>query len=53
MAMEAALITVVETKAFTNSAKGRMKLQEVDALIDGLAAEPESGDLIQGTGGLR
>lgn len=51
--MEAALITVVETKAFTASAKGRMKRQEVDALIDILAAEPECGDLIRGTGGLR
>ena len=51
--MQAALITVVETKAFTASAKGRMKQQEVDALIDILAAEPECGDLIQGTGGLR
>lgn len=51
--MEAALITVVETRAFTGSAKGRMKRQEVNALIDVLAAEPECGDLIQGTGGLR
>lgn len=46
-------ITVVETKAFTTSAKGRMKPKEVDALIQLLAAEPECGDLIQGTGGLR
>ena len=51
--MATALVTVVETKAFTASAKGRMKPQEVDALIDVLAAEPECGDLIRGTGGLR
>lgn len=51
--METALVTVVETKAFTASAKGRMKPQEVEALIDVIAAAPESGDLIQGTGGLR
>jgi hypothetical protein len=51
--MKSALITVVETKAFAASAKGRMKRQEVDALIDLLAVEPECGDLIQGTGGLR
>ena len=51
--MDKALITVVETKAFTAAAKGRMKPQEIDALIDILAAEPERGVLIQGTGGLR
>ena len=51
--MATTLITVVETKAFTASAKGRMKQQDVDDLIDVLAAEPECGDLIQGTGGLR
>lgn len=51
--MESSLITVVETNAFTASAKGRMRQQEVGALIDVLAAEPECGDLIQGTGGIR
>jgi hypothetical protein len=51
--MEPTLITVVETKAFTASTKGRMKQREVEALINVLAAEPECGDLIQGTGGLR
>lgn len=30
-----------------------MKPQEVEALIDLLAAEPERGDLIRGTGGVR
>ena len=42
-AMNAALITVVETKAFTASAKGRMTQQEVGALINVLAAAPECG----------
>jgi hypothetical protein len=51
--MKSALITIVETTAFAASAKGRMKRQEIDALIDLLAVEPECGDLIQGTGGLR
>ena len=51
--MAATRITVVETKAFTAAAKGRMKPPEVDAIIDVLAAEPECGDLIRGTGGLR
>ena len=51
--MDSALITVVETKAFTAAAKSRMKQQDVEALINVLAAEPECGDLIQGTGGLR
>lgn len=47
------LITVVEDKAFPAVSKGRMTAREVDALIDLVAAEPECGDLIQGTGGLR
>ena len=51
--MEGALVTGVETKAFTAAAKARMRPQEVDALISVLAAEPEYGDLLQGTGGLR
>lgn len=51
--MNAAPITVVETKAFVASAKGRLKPNEVADLIDFIAAEPECGDLIQGTGGLR
>ena len=51
--MQASLITVVETKAFSAASKGRMKASEVDALIDLVAAEPEYGDLMQGTGGIR
>ena len=51
--MGSALITVVETRAFISVAKGRMGRQEIEALIDVLAAAPECGDLIKGTGGLR
>ena len=51
--MDGVLVTVVETRAFMAAAKGRKKPQEVKALIDLLAAAPESGDLVQGTGGLR
>ena len=51
--MPTRLVTVVETKAFSTQAKGRMKSKEVGALIDLLAADPECGDLIRQTGGLR
>ena len=51
--MRSKLVAVVETKAFSAEAKGRMKPQEVDALIDVLADEPEAGDVIRETGGLR
>ena len=47
------LVTVVETKAFSSAAKGRMRQEEVVALIDFLADEPEAGDVIRETGGLR
>ncbi len=51
--MAKAKITVVETAEFTSRAKRRMSAKEVEAVIDLVAAEPLSGDLIQGTGGLR
>lgn len=51
--MRAALVTVVETRSFAAAAKGRMTRREVEALIELLAAEPESGALIRGTGGIR
>lgn len=47
------LITVVETTAFSNAAKGCMKKDEVDALTNVLANDPEAGDIIQQTGGIR
>ena len=46
-------VTVVETKAFTGRAKGRMSAVEVDRAIEVIARDPLCGDLIQGTGGVR
>ncbi len=51
--MAKAKITVVETAEFTSRAKRRMSAKEVETVIDLVAAEPLSGDLIQGAGGLR
>lgn len=51
--MAKAKITVVETAEFTSRAKRRMSAKEVEAVIDLVAVGPLSGDLIQGTGGLR
>ena len=44
---------MVETKAFTGRAKGRMSAAEVDRAIEVIARDPLCGDLIQGTGGIR
>ena len=46
-------VTVVETKAFTGRAKGRMSAAEVDRAIEVIARDPLCGDLIQGAGGIR
>ena len=46
-------ITVVETKAFSSQAKGRLTDEEVSALTTMLAREPDCGVVIPGTGGLR
>ncbi len=51
--MQSKSVTVVETKAFSTAAKSRMKPEEVEALIDVLADEPEAGDIIKETGGIR
>ncbi len=51
--MAEARITVVETKAFSARAKGRMDAVEVDRAIEVIARDPLCGDLIQGTGGIR
>lgn len=51
--MAKARITVVETAEFTSRAKRRMSAKEVETVIDLVAAEPLSGDLIRGAGGLR
>jgi hypothetical protein len=51
--MSTALFTVVETGAFSARARGRMTATEVRDVIAIVAANPELGDLIQGTGGIR
>ena len=50
--MATAPVTVVETAAFIARAKGRMTEAERLALIDGIARNPECGDVIEG-GGIR
>ena len=51
--MRESRVTVVETKAFTGRAKGRMSAAEVDRAVEVIARDPLCGDLIQGTGGIR
>lgn len=46
-------VGVVETPEFLSAAKACMTDQERADLIDHLANHPRSGDLIQGTGGVR
>jgi hypothetical protein len=46
-------ITVVETQAFARSAAKIWSLDEVAALVDHMARNPEAGDVIPGTGGVR
>ncbi len=47
------LHTVVETPEFRRRARGLLGKAEHDALIDHLAANPDAGDLMAGTGGAR
>lgn len=47
------LQTVVETKAFAADARRLLTELERQALIEWLAANPQAGDLIPGTGGAR
>lgn len=46
-------LTVSETSAFQRTSKGVMSAAEIEALIDHLARNPGSGDIIPGTGGVR
>lgn len=46
-------ITVVETEAFARSAAKIWSEDEVAALVDHVARNPEAGDVIPGTGGVR
>jgi len=50
---EAVPITVVETPTFLAATRKLLTEAERVALIDHLALNPDAGDLIQGTGGVR
>lgn len=52
-AMQTRPITVAETQAFVRSAEKIWSEQELAELVDHLAHNPEAGDLIPGTGGVR
>ena len=47
------MITVLETDEFFEKAEALFSLQEKDDLVSYLSLYPESGDLIQGSGGIR
>ncbi len=47
------LHTVVETPEFQRRARGRLRDVERQDLIDFLAANPDAGDVMPGTGGAR
>lgn len=47
------MITIVEPNSFTRHADKLMSKDEKDDLISAIAADPESGDVIPKTGGVR
>jgi hypothetical protein len=47
------MLTVVELPHFTRRARSLLPAEELVRLINHLAIEPEAGDLIEGTGGIR
>src|SRR5690348_12900121 len=47
------LQAVAETRAFSEDIDAMLSLSEREAVIAALAAAPEDGELIRGTGGLR
>lgn len=51
--MKGKLITVVETGVFSRRAEKLLTAEEREALVDYLAENPEAGDEIEGTGGVR
>lgn len=51
--MYAVMQTVVETPTFVRQAAGLLSEEEREALIAFLARDPEAGDIIKGTGGVR
>lgn len=46
-------VTVIETQAYLNAAKGLFTDSERAAVVDLVASDPTSGDLIVGGGGIR
>jgi hypothetical protein len=53
MARDRRLQTVAETKAFSEDIDAMMSTAERETVIAGIAAAPDGGDLIRGSGGLR
>lgn len=53
MARDRRLQTVAETKVFSEDIDAMLSPPERDGVIAGIAADPEGGDLIRETGGLR
>ncbi len=47
------LQTVAETRAFSQDIDAMLRPAERDVVIAGIAADPDGGELIPGTGGLR
>ena len=47
------LHTVVETPEFQRRAGGRLVRREIDRFIDYIAANPDAGEVMTGTGGAR
>ena len=45
--------TIVELPEFQKRAEGLLKADEKSSIINYLASHPQSGDLMQGTGGIR
>lgn len=53
MARDRRLQTVAETKVFSQDIDAMLSPSERDAVIAGIATNPDGGDLIRETGGLR
>ncbi len=47
------MITIIETQQFTGKAAKVMSAAEKDDLLEFIARNPEAGDIIPGTGGVR
>jgi hypothetical protein len=50
---EAVPVSVIETPEFLSATRKLMSDEERALLVDYLAYNPKSGDLVQGTGGIR